>query len=110
MRRAMTHVRQHRIPEQLEALVDAYQELGKESHGAVERLIPFLDRYGVRLAYTDQTGNRPTSDLHQQYTLRAEVGTALAIVTGAARAVGDHSLVETCRSLAAEHHTWRKAS
>jgi hypothetical protein len=106
----MAHVRRHRIPEQLEALVDAYQELGRNTQGAVQRLLPFLDRYGVRLAHTEPPGGRAISDGHQQYTLRAEVATALAIVTGAARAVGDDGLVETCCSLAAAHHAWRKAS
>jgi hypothetical protein len=113
-RRAMAHMRRHRIPEQLEVLVDAYLELGEDRRRAVERLLPFLDRYGVRVLQAERRGGaraaRDARDVHQQYTLEAEVATALAIVTGAARAVGDDTLVDTCCSLTAEHRAWRKAS
>ena len=98
--RGAAHVMRHRIPEQLEALVDAYLELGDAGRQAVERLTPFLDRYGVPDHQARRPGGAQTiSDVHHLYTLQAEVQTALAIVMGAARAVGDSDLVEICRQL-----------
>ncbi len=90
-------LRRHRVPEQLEVLVECYLELGEDGMRAIESLKPSLDRYRVTAG---RPGRDATTDPHDLYRLRAAVEIALAILTRAAVVLGDHGMVEVCGRLA----------